>query len=57
MDIFMAGISVLIMIWIVVLYSCLKVSARADRIAEAFLIGEEEHYGNQSESKQIKEAG
>ena len=57
MDIFMAGISVLIMIWIVVLYSCLKVSARADRIAAAFLIGEEEHFGNQSESKQIKEAG
>lgn len=56
MDIFMAGISVLIMIWIVVLYSCLKVAARADRIAEAFLLGEEEHFGNQSESKQIKEA-
>lgn len=36
----MVGISIALMFWLVALYSCIKVAARADRIAEEFLLGE-----------------
>lgn len=41
------GIGFLFLFWLIILFSCLKVAARADRIVEAFLLGEEEHLGNQ----------
>lgn len=44
----MVGISIALMFWLVALYSCIKVAARADRIAEEFLLGEGEHGGSQS---------
>lgn len=56
MVVIMTGISFVLVFWFVILFSCLKVAARADRIMEAFLLGEEEYFGNQSERKQIKEA-
>lgn len=42
-----AGASIALMFWLVVLYSCIKVAARADRIAEAFLLGEGERCGKE----------
>ena len=57
MVVIMTGLSFIFAFWFVILFSCLKVAARADRIMEAFLLGEEEYFGNQSEKKQIKEAG
>lgn len=56
MVVIMTGISFILVFWFVILFSCLKAAARADRIMEAFLLGEEEYFGNQSEKKQIKEA-
>ena len=56
MVVIMTVFSFILVFWFVILFSCLKVAARADRIMEAFLLGEEEYFGNQSE-KQIKEVG
>ena len=42
-----AGVSIALMFWLVVLYSCIRVAAKADRIAEALLLGEGERYGKE----------
>jgi hypothetical protein len=42
-----AGISLALVFWLMVLYSCVKVAARADRIVDAFLLGEGERCGGQ----------
>jgi hypothetical protein len=46
MVIMVAVVSLAIMFLIVVLYSCIKAAARADRMVEAFLLREEEHSGS-----------
>ena len=50
------GISLVFTFWLVVLYSCIKVASREERITETLLLGEEEHCGDQSETIQVKEA-
>lgn len=35
-----AVISFVLVFWLLILYSCVKVTARADKIVDAFLLGE-----------------
>lgn len=47
-------LSLIIMFWILILFSCIKVAAWADIIADTFLFGEEGTNGNQSKAQQGK---
>lgn len=51
---FWTVLSLIIMFWILILFSCIKVAARADRIADTFLFGEEGTGGKQSKAQQGK---
>lgn len=48
--IFWTVLSLILVFWILILFSCIKVAARSDRIADTILFGEEGTSGNQSKA-------